>query len=205
MEDIASRVSRLRRSKKLPQHVLADALGITQPAYGRKELGKVQFSHNDLLTIARVLQVSAAELMGEMEIGPSQVSLEPHIAKIAEGLTGLVRDQVSHQVRFELVKMVKDIMDAYIKQMGNQFEVVKNDKGEVVMLIARTAEPDMVKASLTDVLWREALARGEQPGGAMPPSFFQESDPAAGDAAPPPPPKGKSPKLRAPTTAIPQQ
>lgn len=52
----------LRKKNGITQEMLADLLGITQKTYSYKELGKTQFTMNEMFKIAKYLNLSVDEI-----------------------------------------------------------------------------------------------------------------------------------------------
>lgn len=59
------RIKDIREEKKLSQEYMANKLTLSQSQYSRREKGEVKFLADELLSIARILEVSVAQLYGE--------------------------------------------------------------------------------------------------------------------------------------------
>lgn len=65
-KDLGSWVAGKMREKHLTQKIMADELGISQPAYGKK-LEKSQFTYFDLITIFEKLEISDDDILEVMK------------------------------------------------------------------------------------------------------------------------------------------
>ena len=63
--NLYQRIKDTREEKKISQEYIAHELSLSQSQYSRREKGEVKFLADELLTIARILEVSIAQLYGE--------------------------------------------------------------------------------------------------------------------------------------------
>jgi transcriptional regulator with XRE-family HTH domain len=73
-ETLGQRLARLRRERGLTQTELAQTLGVAQPVLSDYERGELRLHGQLIITLARILRVSADELLGlEQAKGPGPV------------------------------------------------------------------------------------------------------------------------------------
>lgn len=64
-QDIAANVRAEAARRQVTQAQLADRLGLKQPGMSRRMLGRVPFSASELATVADVLEIPVANLIGQ--------------------------------------------------------------------------------------------------------------------------------------------
>jgi transcriptional regulator with XRE-family HTH domain len=74
VDDLGSRIARARKRAGVSRQELAGLLGIDTSVLGRIERGHVSVNADRLVLIARLLGVSAAFLLGEIEAEESKAS-----------------------------------------------------------------------------------------------------------------------------------
>lgn len=66
-KDLGSWIAGQMRTRKLTQTHMADKLGISQPAFGKK-LANSQFTYADLLTVIQEIQPSDEDILKLMKV-----------------------------------------------------------------------------------------------------------------------------------------
>ena len=75
MKALAERIVRLRKERGITQVDLAKALGITQPMVSRMEQGDFRISSESIVTLAKLFNVSADQILGLKIAEPTQPSI----------------------------------------------------------------------------------------------------------------------------------
>lgn len=83
VESIGQRVARLRKERGITQVEMAEALGISQPVISLYERDGLSFRWDQLVILARLLRVSADELVGlKQESAPRRGPRDTRIARL---------------------------------------------------------------------------------------------------------------------------
>ena len=77
INEMGTRIKRLREERNYSQSYLAQKLGITQKAYSKIETNQTRLSVDDLLKIADILETSIDKLMG-IETGNTYNNYNTH-------------------------------------------------------------------------------------------------------------------------------
>ncbi len=91
-ESLGQRVSRLRKERGITQVELAATLGISQPVVSLYERDGLAFRWDHLVALARLLRVSADELLGiKAETAPRRGPKDTRVAKLLREVESLPR------------------------------------------------------------------------------------------------------------------
>jgi transcriptional regulator with XRE-family HTH domain len=92
MEPIGQRVSRLRKERGITQVELAQHLGVSQPVISEYERGGLSVRWDQVAALARLLHVSADELVGlKPEAAPRRGPRDTRLARMLRELETLPR------------------------------------------------------------------------------------------------------------------
>lgn len=80
-KSIGARVAQLRKERGVTQVELAEALGVTQPVVSSYESGGIPLRADQLLTLARLLRVSADVLLGLKAEAPLSSAADTRLAR----------------------------------------------------------------------------------------------------------------------------
>lgn len=93
MENLATKLRRLREMRNLTQGFVADQLNVSLKTYQRIEAGKVSPSFALVLACARLMEVQMEELQcfdpNTFQFGPSTAILQQEVQRLREQVTNL--------------------------------------------------------------------------------------------------------------------
>lgn len=102
---IGERLAQLRKDRGITQVEMADALGISQPVYSGHERGEVRIHGELLAKLARILKVSADEILGLEASRPARAPRDRRLLRRLQDL-----DRLSKRDRDALMRT----LDAFL-------------------------------------------------------------------------------------------
>lgn len=118
-KSIGERLKKLREERKeadsrFTQQYIADYLGVSRVAYGKKETGENPFTTEELLLLANLYDVTVDFLLGNKEIDQEQLKIDKNARELLELLNTL-----DEKTRANLSRDILTFSKGYIQARMN--------------------------------------------------------------------------------------